>query len=360
MKKYSLVIITLLCLAVLSACGKESAPALKTEDQIRHDLEQSEHFWYLVAPAATDAYSITDLTIDSRITEPKVSDSVIVAVTAESEYAKYNGVFLVKYLYSESDGYTVDTIYQNTVGSYSEIKLPNDEFATEIFSTVMTYVNGTLQTAEVEEIPSDERTCKLNATYVVRDDHEHCTSQIAAYTIGTFSGGTWQVQAGNIMIGEDIVTVTEETCTYDTTNEVYWQIDPVSGGVELTNAYVMDGHQYYDRYLYVSSADINYKDIIKWGFLSKETKVLADTCYMGCGDKSLISESAGPMDEASALDYIKQIKAENQEILIILDPEEYLSDILYVPGSVIITNQYTDEDGLNVAEVAHKGTTAFN
>lgn len=81
---------------------------------------------------------------------------------------------------------------------------------------------------------------------------------------------------------------------------------------------------------------------------------------MGCGDKSLISESAGPMDETSALDYIKQIKAENQEILIILDPEEYLSDILYVPGSVIITNQYTDEDGLNVAEVAHKGTTAFN
>lgn len=104
MKKYSLVMITLLCLAVLSACGKESAPALKTEDQIRHDLEQSEHFWYLVAPAATDAYSITDLTIDSRITEPKVSDSVTVAVTAESEYAKYNGVFQVKYLYSESDG----------------------------------------------------------------------------------------------------------------------------------------------------------------------------------------------------------------------------------------------------------------
>lgn len=276
MKKYILLSALLLAL-LLSACGGKTNENLKSENEIQTDLEQNDYFWYLLAPQAQDEYNITDFVINGRITEPERSDTVAVTVTAESEYAVYTGTFSVKYLYQEDMGYVYDSVHQGFSGTYSEIKLPSDDFAKAYFELEMAHVNGTLQTAEIEGIPSDDRICKMNALYEKRDDAAHCTSTISAYAISQFVGGTWQKEGSNMG-----TKVTDVDDVYDTVNEIYWSQSPLSGEVELVNAYVMDGHQYYDHFVYYSFADINYKDVIKYGFIEKEVQVLEESCYMGC------------------------------------------------------------------------------
>ncbi len=392
MKKYGLIAVVLLCLTLLSACGTnpeesespletelpvfgtipeesesplktelpvfgmnsdKSEPPLKTEAEIQYDLEQSDDFWYLLAPNAPDKYSITDLVINGRITEPESSDTLAVTVTASSEYAVYTGTFNINYLYDEDMGYICDYIYQGTPGSYSEIKLPSDDFAKTYFELNMASVNGKLQTVEIEEVPSNDKICKMNALYESRDDAAHCTRTISAYAICHFEGGTWEKDMW--------IQGTSENTVYDMVNEIYWrEVSTYDGSeVELINAYVIDEHQYYDRFVYYSYAEINYEDIIKCGFIKKETQIQEERCYVGCEGEGLLGESKGPIDEQTAITYYEQIKNENSDILIILDPEQYLEEDIYFPGSVIIYDQYVNEDGLQVVEVAHEGTIAY-
>ena len=356
MKKY-IPLSALLLALLLSACGGKTNGNLKSENEIQTDLEQSDYFWYLLAPQAQDEYNITDLVINSRITESEQSDTVAVTVTAESEYAVYTGTFSVKYLYHEDAGYVYDSVYQGFSGTYSDVKLPSDDFAKAYFELKMASINGTLQTAEIEGIPSDDKICKMNAVYESRDDAAHCTSTIYAYAISQFIGGTWQKEGSNMGI-----KVTDEVDVYDTVNEIYWSKESCAEGseIELLNAYTVDGHQYYDHFVYYSFADIDYKWIIKYGFIEKEEEMQEENCYMGCDGYGYLGESTGPIDEQMAINYFEQIKNENSDILIILEPEQFLLDTLMFPDSVIIAKQYVDEDGLQVAEVAHKGTVGYD
>lgn len=328
---------------------------LKSESAIQADLEQSDHFWYLLAPNAPDEYNITDFVINGRVTEPEQSDTVAVTVTAKSEYALYTGTFSVKYLYHENTGYVYDSVFQGIPGSYSEIRLPSDNFAKAYFEPEMATFNGTLQTVEIEQVPSDDKICKMNAVFESRDDAAHCTSTISASAISHFNGGTWQKEGADMDM-----KVTEEVHVYDVVNEIYWLNDSISSGIELINAYVVDGLQYYDRFIYYSDADLNYKDVMKYGFIEKEVQVLEESCYMGCDGYNLLGEATGPIDEQTALKYLEQIKIENPDVLIITDPEQYLSEALFVPDYMIISEKYIDEDGLNVVELVRKGTPAYD
>ena len=143
-------------------------------------------------------------------------------------------------------------------------------------------------------------------------------------------------------------------------NEIYWSEGAYDGELELTNAYTLDGRQYYDHYVYYSYADINYEDIIKYGFVADEEQVSVNDHYIGCEGVGLIEASTGHIDRQKALSYLKQLQSNDSSIFMIYDAKQYLAQTLYVPGSAIISKTYTDEDGLTVAEVVHKGTLAYD
>ncbi len=146
---------------------------------------------------------------------------------------------------------------------------------------------------------------------------------------------------------------------YDPANEIYWHASPYSNSVEIVNAYCTEGHQYYDRYVYYSYADVNYKEIIKYGFQTVEKNVLADDAYMGCDGAGLLGESTGPISEQDVYAYLATIKSSNPDILIITDAKQYLAQVLSQPDYMRVVNEYTDEDGLHVAELATKGTDKY-
>lgn len=352
MKKQGIFALLLLALGLLTACsGSLGEPKVKTEVEIISDLEQREDFWWKVAPDATSEYNITDLSLNMRETDPGKSDKVFVTIIAESEYATYTGDFSLTYQYQEDVGYSLDMIYQDYWGTYSDIKLPTDEFAINYYTENLASIDGTLQEAAIEEISGKEDQCVATATFKFRDDATHATTIISGFYPCHFENGAWKFGTY-----ESFQVVNEETL-YDQANKIYWNTDVVTGGVELVNAYVVDGAQYCDRFVYYSFADVNYKDIIKYGFVEKELQTLTADVYIGAESTlNILDDSVGPIDEQSALQYIERIKGETSDILIILDAQQYLDEL---PGDLIISEEYIDEDGLNVAKVVHPGTLAY-
>lgn len=362
MKKTGLLIAIVLSLIALSGCGKDStfhSSGLKSEEAIKSDLEQSETFWGMVAPAAPGDYHLTDLSVLARFTDEEKEDVVSVSVTAQSSVATYTGVFSASYEYVEGEGFVLVRIFRGDKGSYSDIRLPDDSFASDVWGMVMPEVNGTLQETSVEGISSDDTVCKLNAAFTYRDDEQHVTGEVSAYITAKFADGAWQIPDSDLMVGQSPVTVVSEHNTYDPANEVYWHTNPNYNSVEIINAYYTEGHQYYDRFVYYSYAEINYKEIIKYGFQTVEMNIPADDAYMGCDGVGLLSESTGPISEQEVYAYLATIKSSNPDILIITDAKQYLAQVLYQPDYMRVVDEYTDEDGLHVAELATKGTDKY-
>ena len=362
MKKTGLLIAIVLGLTILSGCGRDStfySSGLKSEGAIKNDLEQSDVFWGMVAPAAPGDYHLTDVSVLARFTDEEKEDVVSISVTAQSSVATYTGVFTASYEYVEGQGFVLARIFQGDNGSYSDIKLPDDSFASAAWGMVMSEVNGTLQETSVEGMSSDDKVCKLNASFTYRDDAQHVTGEVSAYMTATFADGAWQIPDSDLMVGQSPITVVSERNTYDPANEVYWHASPYSNSVEIVNAYCSEGHQYYDRFVYYSYAAINYKEIIKYGFQTVEKNVLADDAYMGCDGAGLLGESTGPISEQDVYAYLATIKSSNPDILIITDARQYLAQVLSQPDYMRVVNEYTDEDGLHVAELATKGTDKY-
>lgn len=102
MKKTGLLIAIVLGLTILSGCGRDStfySSGLKSEGAIKNDLEQSDVFWGMVAPAAPGDYHLTDVSVLARFTDEEKEDVVSVSVTAQSSVATYTGVFTASYEY---------------------------------------------------------------------------------------------------------------------------------------------------------------------------------------------------------------------------------------------------------------------
>lgn len=53
------------------------------------------------------------------------------------------------------------------------------------------------------------------------------------------------------------------------------------------------------------------------------------------------------------------IKASDPNVLIITDARQYLREVLIQPDYMIVAKEYTDENGLHVAELATKGTDGY-
>lgn len=103
MKKCSLFAAAMLCILLLSACGNSTSftsNSPRTQADVKRDLEQSEAFWNMVAPAAPDAYRLTDVTVLAQFTEPEEHDVLSVSVTAQSDVATYTGVLSASYDYT--------------------------------------------------------------------------------------------------------------------------------------------------------------------------------------------------------------------------------------------------------------------
>lgn len=354
MKRIMIWLLAAAALLALSACGGRKGDDIPSKAEIQQALTSSDNFWYAVAPAAPGDYRLTDLSIEMRFTQLEETDESMVLVTAESDYAVYSGIFSVKYRWREGE-YTLASISQTEPGTYSNIKLPEDDFAAAFFQTVASQSNGTLLEAAVEGDPDDESFCLLNGSYTARDDSIRCTSTVSACAPAGFVDGAWQVLTDGYLFPEAILQVVSEEKVFDAANEIYWTYG--FGSVQLVNAYVLDGQQYYDRFVYESFADIDYKDIIRYGFETTELRQPENSCYMGYnGVGTLLGASTGPMDQQAALDCLAQIKKENPELRIILDAQQYLDETLIIPGNVVIAKEYTDEDGMHVAKTAFKNT----
>lgn len=121
MKKTGLLIAIVLGLTILSGCGRDStfySSGLKSEGAIKNDLEQSDVFWGMVAPAAPGDYHLTDVSVLARFTDEEKEDVVSVSVTAQSSVATYTGVFTASYEYVEGQGFVLARIFQGDNGSY--------------------------------------------------------------------------------------------------------------------------------------------------------------------------------------------------------------------------------------------------
>lgn len=114
MKKTGLLIAIVLGLTILSGCGRDStfySSGLKSEGAIKNDLEQSDVFWGMVAPAAPGDYHLTDVSVLARFTDEEKEDVVSVSVTAQSSVATYTGVFTASYEYVEGQGFVLARIF---------------------------------------------------------------------------------------------------------------------------------------------------------------------------------------------------------------------------------------------------------
>ena len=349
-------LIILLSMLFLTACGaaKSEYAREKSEAEIVSDLENSDLFWFQFSPESGDDYTLDDFEIIIRETMPEESDFLVAQVAAHSEYATYTGNFEIKYVYSGADGTYVLNNVSATSFIYSDIKLPEDLFARDIWTDALAHdVTASIQDTHVEAIPGDEDSCKLVATYMQEDPLNHSHSEITAFYTANFKAGTWSTDLGH-------VETIDSTTTYDEANEIYWEYDQVSEGIRLVNAYMVDQQQYYDEFIYRSEADLNYKYMLEYGFISIKQQVPVSDQYIGHADgQTVIGVSEGSIDEDDALQYLAQIKNNNPDLLIILDPRQYLEDVLYIPGSMVITNEYINEEGLHVAEVAQKGTLGY-
>lgn len=362
MKKYFVCLAVFMLFVGCSACSTESETTpVKTEEQIISDLEQSYSFWSIFAPDST-TYRITNLTVEDRETVSEVSDDVIVSVIAESDIAAYTGSFHLGYQYSSDAGYVLYGVYQPFIGTYSDVKLPSDTDAKALYqeADMLTYIRAyapydahfTLQSISVTSIPNSETQCTVTVELDARSDLEHCTSKLSAVFWCRFANGAWAVDF------ETNMTTTELSRQYDQSNGVFWSYDSALDTLELINAYVEGGHQYYDRFNYYSYAELNYKDVIEYGFTLQETHILAENCYIG--GEQMLTESPGQMDEPLALQYIDQIRTAQKDVLIILDAKQYLLETLPDPKLIIVSKEYIDDTGLHVANVAHYGTVLYD
>ena len=176
------------------------------------------------------------------------------------------------------------------------------------------------------------------------------------YVTATFADGAWQILTSDPIYGQSPITVESQSGRFDPVNEIYWSNRL---GLEIINAYYVDGHQYYDHFSYYSSADLTAKQVIKYGFQNVEKHVLVDDAYMGSDGVGFLSTSTGPMSEADISPYLDMIKASDPNVLIITDARQYLREVLTQPDYMIVAKEYTDENGLHVAELATKGTDGY-
>lgn len=192
--------------------------------------------------------------------------------------------------------------------------------------------------------------------YDYHDDALHFTGTVSAYVTATFADGAWQILTSDPIYGQSPITVESQSGRFDPVNEIYWSNRL---GLEIINAYYVDGHQYYDHFSYYSSADLTAKQVIKYGFQNVEKHVLVDDAYMGSDGVGFLSTSTGPMSEADIYPYLDMIKASDPNVLIITDARQYLREVLTQPDYMIVAKEYTDENSLHVAELATKGTDGY-
>lgn len=337
-----------------------NSSAEKTDGEIISDLEQSDSFWGKIASKAATEYKITELTIKSRETDPLSSDHLLVTVTAKSDFATYTGSFNLVYLYEEDVGYELNTIYQDYFGTYSDIKLPNNDFAVTYFENRLSQYEKDIAMRDIAILPveGNDKICKAAATFDIRYEEEHYTRTVSGFYLCKFINGSWEID-----LTEGWITLSDEYY-YDQKNEITYHYSSTWNTLELINNYVEDGLQYYDRFLYYSFGDLNYKLKIEYGFSEKEFHVLREDTYIGNesfydGKGDFFDVSNGPIDEATALRIIQQIAEANEDVYLIFDPVQYLNEALAVPGTAIISEQYVDENGLNVAKIVEKGTVGY-
>lgn len=337
-----------------------NSSAEKTDGEIISDLEQSDSFWGKIASKAATEYKITELTIKSRETDPLSSDHLLVTVTTKSDFATYTGPFNLVYLYKEDAGYELNTIYQDYFGTYSDIKLPNNDFAVTYFENTVSQYEKDIAMRDIAILPAEgnDTICKTAATFDIRYEEEHYTRTVSGFYLCKFINGSWEID-----LTEGWITLSDEYY-YDQKNEITYHYSSTWNTLELINNYVEDGLQYYDRFLYYSFGDLNYKLKIEYGFSEKEFHVLREDTYIGNesfydGKGDFFDVSNGPIDEATALRIIQQIAEANEDVYLIFDPGQYLNEALAVPGTAIISEQYVDENGLNVAKIVEKGTVGY-
>lgn len=283
----------LLLALLLTACGAsdDGEPRPKSEDEIIADVEQSDKFWFAISPGSGDEYSLTDFSLILRETIPEESDFIAAEITAQSEYATCTGHFEIKYQYSAKDESYILSLVLPTSIEYSDIQLPNDATVVEAWEGLLLSEGAiSIQDAYVEAVPKNERLCKLVAVYTKSDSTAHSFSEITASYVVPFEGGTWNFSNGSFKILNEITT-------YDPANEVYWEYDYTVNGIRLINAYEENNQQFCDEFIYYCKADLNYENIIEYGFLSTETRIPVTDRYAGHTDQQTVIDGSNGFNQ---------------------------------------------------------------
>ena len=366
--------------------------------------------WSSIAPGADhDAsldYVITNVEIlDANRYEKQFSsgnysieDAYDIQITAESEYAIYSNIFRAYYDCTRDTNYyyelrsvklgtlTIDPSYT----PYTIKKMPPDSFAKKYYeqSYYLTYEydgiseyldeqKRTLIDAEIETIKEGiYPVCLANATYELRNEEAGYTDIAEVSNACVFYDGYWRIR-NNYYSDMDwnafydyfddtlksklydrrgqYEGYTKVTRQYDPINTIYYDIAPCSymdlNGIAITlrNVYVQDGVQYYDELTYYSLADITYSHNIAYGFGSEAYRVKSDGSPLPSSDVhnwTVIDESKGTLSQADALEYIREIAAENEDKRIFFSAEEFLYDIYGDQYDKYYIDSESSRDGL--------------
>lgn len=306
-----------------------------------------------------------------------IEDAYDIQITAESEYAIYSNIFRAYYDCTRDTNYyyelrsvklgtlTIDPSHT----PYTIKKMPPDAFAKKYYeqkynlsyeydgiSEYLDKQRRTLIDAEIETIKEGiYPVCLANATYELRNEEAGYTDIVEVSNACVFYDGYWCIGAYGMDWSalynyfDDTLKskffdswgqyqeYTKVTRQYDPINTIYYEIghcrymglDGIA--VALRNAYVQNGTQYYDEWMYYSLADITYTHNIAYGFFDEAYRVKADGYLLPSNDANhnwtVIDTSKGTLSQADALEYIREIAAENKDERIIFSAEEFLYDI---------------------------------
>lgn len=215
--KKSLIVLLVFITAMLSGCGganesSNSEPEESTtshnvikelsEEEIRANLSESDDFWLLVSPQQFEnpaqAYTLKNVDILSHETTREYEEFIVTA-DAESPFAVYSGSFIVKYTGNKKDGYTLNMVGQDYVGTYEITALPTGEIAEEWFMrptfippSCATYQKGKLLSASVHEIKDRNFLCEVQYDHLSQID-EHCNVKERLSCYCKFENGIWNV-----------------------------------------------------------------------------------------------------------------------------------------------------------------------
>ena len=309
-----------------------------------------------------------------------VTDTYLVRVKAESEYGTYSGICRLTFRGTETRPYSLISMDggryhdQSAEDAFEIKKMPPNAFAKEYFEsyTESNYPGAVLLDAEIELIHEGVYpVCLAHATcnYYSEDGDTEIINRTDACV---FYNGQWVIRNEDyapmgwnsfreyfdgelqekLYADSGYTGYEERTIQLSLINTIYYDIDYMNTcyirfpdleanhvdraysipgdqiAIVLTNAYSIDGKQFYDRWMYYSNAtDVTYKMKFCYGFVCEIQQAEGGEFSLKPEvESTILAESTGPISNSDALDYIKKIRDDTQ-MPVIFDADEFLHTI---------------------------------